>query len=350
MYIERWYLHHKEATHRQSSPDAVLNKVVKESGENVLELWSVSLATFRLIILLNNSEQNHGDLLSQASDLAWMLWTNHKSQIEAHFPESYAVLTQSIYSLSLNAALEGPLKRFVPYVGGESRKLVTKGSDEWLTHYHTSLESVKQRKDFSDAIPILNQSLKLNPYFASSWRLLAIMLFMRSDAEQARRVCELGIKECMKATSCQSLRQEKRDLLEFSFLRIDIDVYLYGAKSGMDLLQNLFALYTRVFGTNQEKYSSDLEVMRSPSASSTSTLSSLLEPGSEAIQILSYLWLKTAGLYKDLHQFDLARSSIEEAKKLIDLLAFQHNESSLFAAESSPGYTDEKNAKRCFII
>ena len=63
------------------------------------------------------------------------------------------------------------------------------------------------------AVPALNQSIKSNPGNASAWHLLALMLFLRDDIEQAKKICDLGIKECGRDLKATDVFTKKVDFI-----------------------------------------------------------------------------------------------------------------------------------------
>lgn len=93
------------------------------------------------------------------------------------------------------------------------------------------------------------------------------MLFLRDDIEQAKRVCDLGIKECGRDLKATDVFTKKVDFIlyvpsYFSYIswililqslnitRLDVEIYLYGSKNGMEAIQSLFALHKRLFGSS----------------------------------------------------------------------------------------------------
>lgn len=99
------------------------------------------------------------------------------------------------------------------------------------------------------AIPYVNASLKLNPSNPSAWNLLAIMLFLREDFEQAKRVCSMGIKECGKDVKFTDSMQSKINFLDLHMTKLDIETCLYGARDAMESLHSIFALQKKLFGS-----------------------------------------------------------------------------------------------------
>jgi hypothetical protein len=99
------------------------------------------------------------------------------------------------------------------------------------------------------AIPYANASLKLNPFNPSGWNLLAIMLFLREDFEQAKRVCSMGIKECGKDIKFTDSMQKKINYLDLHMTKLDIETCLYGPRDSMETLYDIFALQKKLFGS-----------------------------------------------------------------------------------------------------
>ena len=93
------------------------------------------------------------------------------------------------------------------------------------------------------------------------------MLFLRDDIEQAKKVCALGIKECGRDLKATDVFTKKVDFILYvpshflyilrflichslNITRLDIEIYLYGPKNGMEAIQSLFALHKRLFGSS----------------------------------------------------------------------------------------------------
>jgi hypothetical protein len=171
----------------------------------------------------------------------------------------------------------------------------------------------------TEGILHINTSLKLNPYHPSSWLILAIMLFLRSDPEQAKQACDMGIKECVKEVKQKDLVSKKIDFIRLHLLKLDVEVCLYGPKIGMEYMQTIFALHKRLFQQSKTSSTPNLKENNS-SQRQENTVSFTSENSMIAALILGYLWVKSASLYREMNQFSMAKTALMEAEKSLDIL------------------------------
>ncbi|KAJ3296469.1 hypothetical protein HK104_001562 [Borealophlyctis nickersoniae] len=151
---------------------------------------------------------------------------------------------------------------------------------------------------------------------------------------------------------------DKEDLMNLKLTQLTIETTKFGPKAGLETLQFLFVLYRKLFGnvggSDEATKKAELgglfppngdvrvngvsEARAVPSAirrlrgSTGSAASSSIPatPSSATLpalyrfrtyDLLISLWLAASSLYRELDQFDEARSSIEEAEKIADGLA-----------------------------
>ena len=193
----------------------------------------------------------------------------------------------------------------------------------WLTSFQKALCTLYDNQSISEAILLVNQCLKSRKNLASAWNLLTMLMFLRDDSEQALKVCEVGLQECIKSTGTLWIRP-KIDLLNLRWTRLDIESFLYGPKAGLESLQGLFTFYKNMFGKENQDSTNGLNIIRhsrfTSSISSKQTLVCDDNTLSLSLLIEGYLWLKSASLYRELNQYNESESAIKEAEKCIKSL------------------------------
>jgi tetratricopeptide (TPR) repeat protein len=93
--------------------------------------------------------------------------------------------------------------------------------------------------------------------------------------------------------------------------QLDIEIKLYGSKSGLESMQSVFGFLKNIFGK-------DSLLMRK--SDSNNSISNQKTPLLANI-CLCTLWIRSSLLYTDLKQFDEASAALLEAEKLVQILS-----------------------------
>ncbi|KAJ3117183.1 hypothetical protein HK098_006351 [Nowakowskiella sp. JEL0407] len=236
----------------------------------------------------------------------------------------------------------------------------------WDIAYQLALQYA-EIGEIQTSIDTLNKGLSINQGHTPSWNLLALLLSSRKDLDQALKVCEVGWKACVAGIA--SGRQEtftkpvgskpdvftwdtvgsteKEDLINFRLTKLALEVSRLGPHAALESLQTIFTLFRKFFGNIGADDIKDPPTMRSSSESAsaisdgkdsksspnrhtrgmtgTSNLASTSSLPTfysfRVYDLLICLWLTASSLYRQVNQFEDAKSAVDEAEKLADILS-----------------------------
>ncbi|KAI8806098.1 hypothetical protein BJ742DRAFT_369292 [Cladochytrium replicatum] len=361
----------------EEEPPIIVDRI---EGETVADAVGIMLTAMRVSMLIANGDS---EMLTKALEYGQRaIQHNEKhsaadrreginSKIKQYVGLLYGELSlevrdsQSRQTFQAKAieSLEDALKSVENVAGQRPIKRGAKDhASPWKLKYQIALQYA-EIGEISQAINVLNESIKMNPIHVRSWNLLALLMSCRKDFDQALKVCTVGWKECVsvigkpRAASIVNPGDhdsiawdgadstDKEELINFKLTQLALETSRFGSKVALETLQSLFSLFRRMFG-NVGYEESNEAVTRRPSAevngdvrsgspsrhsrksTAQSGISSAFGSGSipgpyrfRVYDLLICLWITASSLYRDLEQFDEAKGAIAEAEKLAEALA-----------------------------
>ncbi|KAJ1542517.1 hypothetical protein HK096_009297, partial [Nowakowskiella sp. JEL0078] len=243
--------------------------------------------------------------------------------------------------------------------------------NSWDAAYQLALQYA-EIGEIQLAIDVLNKGLTINQSHISSWNLLALLI----KFDQALKVCEVGWKTCVDNIANEKQQSlwkskggrwdvftwdivessEKEELIKFQMKQMEMENSRLGTIKALKNLQAIFGLFRKFFGNvgsdeiktdnqNQglrtssesagallvndkpdketQRFASTQRHIRGLTGSSLASGSSTILPSFyrfKVYDLLICLWLTASSIYRQLNQFEDARSAVEEAEKLSETL------------------------------
>lgn len=348
--------------------DVGLIAISKVDGESLIDALSVFVAGVKLLIYLNQGSEEIIIKACNYSQRAHELLINHGTTVPGQYNKLELEVHRAIGLAYGELALEvsdSKTRRHHQITALRSLRIAVKLSpDDGYLLYQLALQHAEVGQ-IANAIHVLRQSLSIFPTHAPSWNLLAIMFSCKKDIRQAIESCERGWKTVIASLVSNlpsefinhnnvsdnkkiQLNREVWDQLPFDqreqlfnlrLTQLAVETSLSGADKAFSKLEQLFALFQRMFGTLLDPdlvasvctktingYKNGAASVNGASTGKTGHFGVVSTLPISYFRIKIYdlsicLWLAASSIYRSLERIDDANNAVRHAVQTLEVIS-----------------------------